>query len=395
MTNEGGRQTHCKYDFDVVIERKNTCSIKYDPVSRGKPEDVLPMWVADMDFMAPPCVQEALNARIQHGIFGYSEPGASYWAAVQAWYKNRFGWNIEKDCLVITPGVVSALYLAVRAFTRPKDAIVIQQPVYYPFSAAVQKTGRSLLVNELIYNNGSYSIDFEDFENKVKDAKLFILCSPHNPGGRVWKRDELFRMGEICLKHGVIVISDEIHQDIIFSPNKHFVFAGLDDRFAGISVTCTSSSKTFNIAGFQHANIFISNEKLRALFKQEYESCGLSQPGIMGLISCEAAYTDGAQWLDQLIDYLDGNMSLLDNFLQTNIPKIKFVKPEGSYLAWLDCREFGLSAKELDALFVNKAKLWLNDGVMFGRSGSGFMRMNIACPRSVLENALVRLKNIL
>jgi len=383
-----------KYDFDSLIERKNTYSIKYDPLSRGKPEDVLPMWVADMDFAAPPCVQEALNSRVQHGIFGYSEPGASYWAAVQEWYKNRFDWNIEKNWFVITPGVVNALYLAVRAFSKPGDAIVIQQPVYYPFASSVQKTGRTLLVNELSLCNGRYEIDFEDFENKIKDAKLFILCSPHNPGGRVWKGDELFRMGEICLKHGVIVISDEIHQDIIFSPNKHLVFAALDDRFAGISVTCTSTSKTFNLAGLQHANIFISDEKLRALFKQEYEICGLSQPGIMGLISCEAAYTGGAQWLDQLIDYINGNLSLLDNFLQTNIPKIKLVKPEGTYLAWLDCRELGLSAKELNAAITEKAKLWLNDGIMFGRGGSGFMRMNTACPRSVLENALERLKKV-
>jgi len=383
-----------KYDFDSLIERKNTCSIKYDPLSRGKPVDVLPMWVADMDFAAPPCVQTVLVSRAQHGIFGYSEPGASFWIAVREWHKNRFGWNIEKDWLVITPGVVNALYLAVRAFSKPGDAIVIQQPVYYPFASSVQKTGRTLLVNELCFNSGRYEIDFVDFENKIKNAKLFILCSPHNPGGRVWKHDELFRMGEICLKHGVIVISDEIHQDIVFSPNKHLVFAALDDRFAGISVTCTSTSKTFNLAGLQHANIFISDEKLRALFKQEYEICGLSQPGIMGLISCEAAYTGGAQWLEQLIDYLNGNMSLLDSFLKTNIPKIKLVKPEGTYLAWLDCRELGLSVKELNAAITEKAKLWLNDGVMFGRGGSGFMRMNVACPRAVLENAFERLKKV-
>ena len=389
------QQTLCKYDFDSVIERKNTYSIKYDPASRGKPEDALPMCVADMDFAAPPCVREALISRAQHGIFGYSEPGASYFSAVHEWYKNRFGWSVEKDWLVITPGVVNALYLAVRAFSKPGDAIVIQQPVYYPFASSVQKTGRTLLVNELSLCNGRYAIDFEDFENKVKDAKLFILCSPHNPGGMVWKRDELFRMGEICLKYGVTVISDEIHQDIVFSPNKHLVFAGLDARFSGISVTCTSPSKTFNLAGLQHANIFIADEKLRVLFKREYENCGLSQPGIMGLISCEAAYTDGAQWLDQLIDYINGNISLLDSFLQTNIPKIKLVKLEGTYLAWLDCRDLGLSANELDGLFVNKAKLWLNDGVMFGRGGSGFMRMNVACPWVVLEDALVRLKNIL
>jgi len=384
-----------KYNFDAVIDRKNTCSIKYDPVSRGKPEDALPLWVADMDFAAPPCVQEALVKRAQHGIFGYSEPDDSYWTAVQEWFKNRYEWKIEKEWLCITPGVVNALYLAVRALTKPGDAVVIQQPVYYPFSSAAQKTGRRLLVNELIYKEGSYIIDFEDFENKIKEAKLFILCNPHNPAGRVWTRVELIRMGEICLRYGVKVIADEIHQDIIFSPNKHLVFAALDDRFADITITCTSPSKTFNLAGLQLANIFISGEKLRILFKQEYDKCGLSQPGIMGLVSCKAAYTGGASWLDELINYLSGNMSLINDFLQKNVPKIKLVKPEGTYLAWLDFRELGLSANELNNAVTYKAKLWLNDGPVFGKSGSGFQRLNAACPRSILQNALERFNSIL
>jgi len=383
-----------KYNFDAVIERKNTGSIKYDPVSRGKPIDVLPMWVADMEFQTPLCVQNALVSRSQHGIFGYSEPDASYYSAVQNWYKNRFEWNTEREWLLITPGVVNALYIAVRAFTKPGDAVLIQQPVYYPFSSAAQKTGRELLVNELVYKDGSYIIDFEDFENKAKNAKLFILCSPHNPAGRVWTKEELLRMGEICLRCGVTVISDEIHQDIVFSPNKHLVFAGLDERFADITVTCTSPSKSFNLAGLNHANIFISGRKLRDLFRQEYAACGLSQPNIMGLISCEAAYTGGAQWLDELIYYLSGNMSLLDNFLQKNITEIKLVKPEGTYLVWLDCLGLGLTSNDLDAAITEKCKLWLNDGRMFGKGGSGFQRMNIACPRSVLENALDRLREV-
>jgi cystathionine beta-lyase len=383
-----------KYGFDTVIDRKNTNSIKYDPASRGKPEDVLPLWVADMDFAAPPCVEEALTNRAKHGIYGYSEPGASFYSALQNWFKNRFDWNVEKEWLCITPGVVSALYLAVRAFTKLGDAVLIQQPVYYPFASSVQKTGRSLLVNELVYKDGSYTIDFEDFENQIKKAKLFILCNPHNPVGRVWTRDELLRMGEICLRYNVKVIADEIHQDIIFSPNKHLVFTALDDRFADITITCTAPSKTFNLAGLNHANIFISNNDLRASFKQEYGSCGLSQPNIMGLISCEAAYTDGAQWLNELIDYLKGNMDFLDNFLQKNIPKIKLVKPQGTYLAWLDCRELGLSSKDLNDAITNKAKLWLNDGPMFGRGGSGFQRMNVACSRSILQKAALRLSHV-
>jgi len=383
-----------KYDFDAVIDRKNTSSIKYDPVSRGKPEDVLPLWVADMDFAVPSCVQDALISRAQHGIFGYSEPDGAYFLAVQEWFKNRFEWNTEKKWLLITPGVVNALYLAVRAFTKPGDGIVVQQPVYYPFNSSVQKTGRTLLVNELVYDNGSYTIDFEDFENKIKQAKLFILCNPHNPVGRVWTRDELLRMGEICLFYGVTVIADEIHQDIIFPPHKHRVFAALDERFSSFTVTCTSPSKTFNLAGLQHANIFIPSEKLRALFTHEYENCGLSQPGIMGLVSCEAAYTGGAEWLDALINYLNGNVSLINEFLHNHIPKIKLVKPEGTYLAWLDFSELGLSDNELNNAITHKAKLWLNNGPTFGKGGNDFQRLNAACPRSLLQNALERLKNI-
>jgi len=384
-----------KYDFDTIIERKNTSSIKYDPLSRGKPEDALPMWVADMDFAAPPCVKDALTSRAAHGIYGYSEPSASYFSAARQWYKKRFNWNIEKDWFCITPGVVNALYLSVRAFTAAGDAVVIQQPVYYPFNSAIVKAGRSLLVNELVYKDNYYSIDFDDFENKIKQAKLFILCNPHNPVGRVWTYDELARMGDICGRYGVIVIADEIHQDIIYPPNKHLVFAALNDQTADITITCTSPSKTFNLAGLNHANIFISNEKLRTLFKREYENCGLSQPGIMGLISCEAAYTDGALWLDELIEYLYGNMSLINESLSGGFPGIKLVKPEGTYLAWLDFSGLGLSAGELSNAITNKAKLWLNDGYIFGKGGNGFQRLNAACPRSTLRNALNQLKNII
>jgi cystathionine beta-lyase len=311
---------------------------------------------------------------------------------VRGWFSERFNWNPEREWLTVTPGVVNALYIAVRALTKPRDGVVVQQPVYYPFNSAVRQTGRQLLVNELVYSEGRYSIDFDDFENKIKQAKLFILCNPHNPVGRVWTRDELTRMGEICLRYGVNVISDEIHQDFIFAGHRHLVFAAVDERFAGITVTCTAPSKTFNIAGLLHANIFISNEALRANFRQEYANCGLSQPGIMGLAACEAAYASGAEWLNELIDYLTGNMSLIDEFLQTQVPKIKLVKPEGTYLAWLDCSALGLSANELDDVITNKAKLWLNDGPSFGKGGNGFQRMNAACPRSVLLDALERLK---
>jgi len=383
-----------KFDFDRVIDRKGTYSIKYDPASRGKPEDVLPLWVADMDFAAPPCVTDALIFHAKHGIFGYSEPDSEYFAVIRNWFENRFNWSVEREWLTITPGVVNALYIAIRALTKEGDSVLIQQPVYYPFESSVIQTGRKLLVNELVYKDGQYEIDFDDFENKIKDAKLFILCNPHNPVSRVWTKDELMRIGEICLRYNVIVISDEIHQDFIFPEYKHLVFASLDSRFADISVTCTAPSKTFNLAGLLLANIFISNQELHKKFRDEYISCGLSQPGIMGLAACKAAYKDGEDWLEQLLIYLADNMSLINEYLSANISKIKLVKPQGTYLAWLDCKELNLSAKELDKQITNKCKLWLSNGRTFGRGGEGFMRLNAACPRQVLQNALERLKNV-
>ena len=383
-----------KYDFDKVIERQNTYSLKYSPALRGKPLDVLPMWVADMDFSAPPCVQNALIERAKHGIFGYSEPDDLYFSVLQSWFEKRFDWHIEQEWLATTPSVVNAIYLAIRAFTKADGAVLIQQPVYYPFEAAVKQTGRKLLVNELVYSDGKYGIDFEDFEKKAEQAELFVLCNPHNPVGRVWTGDELMRMGEICLKHKVIVVSDEIHQDFIFQGHKHLVFSKLDPRFAETSITCTSPSKTFNLAGMLHANNFISNKAMQNAFKKEYESCGLAQPGVMGLVACKAAYEGGAEWVDELVRYLQGNMLLIREFLQTNIPQIKLVEPEGTYLAWLDCSGLGLSASELDHAVTNKAKLWLNNGPVFGLGGKGFQRLNAACPRSVLQKGLERLLSV-
>ena len=391
-----------KYNFDRVIDRSNSYSIKYEPTWRGKPADVLPLWVADMDFAAPPCVEESIIRRARHGIFGYSEPDAAYFDVARKWFEERFNWTTQRDWLTITPGVVNALYLAVRALTKPGDGVVIQQPVYYPFESSIRQTGRQLLVNELILNEGRYSIDFQDFEEKIKQAKMFIMCSPHNPVGRVWKADELTRMGEICLRHGVTVIADEIHEDFVFpglcpdqrSGHRHLVFAALNPDFADITVTCTSPSKTFNIAGLLHANIFIPNKELREKFKEEYGRSGLGQPGVMGLTACKAAYQDGAEWLEQLLDYLAGNMSFIKTYLSQHIPKIKFIEPAGTYLAWLDFNEFGFSSQKLDEALTYKGKLWLSAGYIFGKGGSGFERVNTACPRSVLQNALERLKNV-
>jgi len=383
-----------KYNFNKIIDRSDSYSIKYEPTWRGKPVDVLPLWVADMDFAAPPCVQKAFIRRAKHGIYGYSEPDAAYFNVMREWFENRFNWSPRRDWLTITPGVVTALYIAVRSLTEPGDGIVIQQPVYYPFESSIKKTGRQLLVNELVYSDGHYGIDFQDFEEKIKQAKMFILCNPHNPVGRVWKPEELTRMGEICLRYNVIVIADEIHEDFIFPGHKHIVFAGLNQDFANITVTSTSPSKTFNLAGLMSANIFISNKELHNKFKEEYARSGLSQPGVMGLIACKAAYQDGARWLEQLINYLYGNVLFLKEYLSKHIPKIKLVEPEGTYLAWLDCSALGIPAQKIDEAITHKGKLWLSSGLSFGKGGNGFERMNVACPRSVLSNALERLKNV-
>jgi len=341
-----------------------------------------------MDFAAPPCVIDALVYHVKHEIYGYSEPDAELFSVVQKWFRERFDWDVERKWFTVTPGVVSALYIAVHALTEPGEGVLIQQPVYPPFESCVKQTERKLLVNELVYSDGHYSIDFQDFENKIKEAKLFILCNPHNPVGRVWKEDELMRMGEICLRHGVIVVTDEIHQDFIYPGHRHIVFAKLDPRFTDITITCTAPSKTFNLAGLQYANIFIPNEKFMIKFKREYAKCGLSQKSLMGLVACKAAYESGAEWVDELKSYLFGNMLFIKEFLKERIPKIKLVEPEGTYLAWLDFSAYNLSSQELNDLITNKAKLWLNDGPSFGLGGKGFQRLNAACPRSVLSKAL-------
>ena len=381
------------FDFDQIIDRSGTNSVKYNLAGFGRTADVLPLWVADMDFPAPPCVQHALHQRIDHGIYGYSNTDDAYRTTLQSWFSRRFGWEIEPNWLVKTPGVVVAVHLALHALTRPGDAVLIQEPVYYPFRNAIERMGRSVVVSELVYENGAYSIDFADFEEKIatQNVRLFILCSPHNPVGRVWRKDELLRMGEICRRHGVLVVSDEIHMDFIASGHQHHVFASLSPDFADFTITCTAPSKTFNLAGLQLSNIFISNETLRKSFRSAYKYFGMDEPGLMGVVACQAAYSEGEPWLEQLLTYLAENVVFLRSYLQEHLPQVHLVEPEGTYLAWLDCKALNLDDAALDDLISNKAKLWLDDGPMFGPAGSGFQRVNLASPRSVLEQALRRL----
>lgn len=384
------------YSFDKIIDRRGTDSLKYDfAAKRGMPEDILPLWVADMDFQAPPEVLEVLVEKSRHGIFGYSDAATDdYFDAVYNWYAERFGWQPSQKWLVKTPSVVFAICTAIRALSNEGDAVLIQQPVYYPFESSILDNNRKLVINELVYDNGKYSIDLDDFEDKVvqNKVKLFILCSPHNPVGRVWTRDELAAMGDICVKHGVKVISDEIHADFVYPGHRHTVFETVKPEFSDITITCTAPTKTFNLAGLQIANTFIPNDSMRRQFRLEFNRTGYSQPNVMGLVACRAAYRYGAPWLEELKSYLLSNLGLVRDFLARELPSVRLVEPEGTYLVWLDCRALGLSAKELDDLVVHKAGLWLDGGTMFGAGGEGFQRINIACPASILQNALERLK---
>jgi len=382
-------------NFDEIIPRRNTGSIKYDfATRRGMPEGLLSLWVADMDFRTPPCVIDALVERSRHGIFGYSDSDDAYFETLRAWFARRFGWDVQSDWLVKTPGIVFAINAAVRSLTQEGDAVLIQPPVYYPFARSINANQRRLVINELVYDGSGYTIDFEDFERKIieNDVKLFILCNPHNPVGRVWMRGELMQMGEICLRHNVIVVSDEIHADFVYVGHEHLVFAALKPEFADISVTCTAPSKTFNLAGLQISNIFIPDHELRSRFAAELAQCGAKMVNIMGIVACQAAYSGGEAWLEELKTYLTGNLDFLREFIAARIPDVKLVEPEGTYLVWLDFRALGMDDSALDELIVHRARLWLDAGPMFGEGGSGFQRINIACPRAILQQALEQLE---
>ena len=383
-----------RYNFDEIIDRRNTDCLKYDfAVERGKPADVLPLWVADMDFRTAPHIIEKAVADASLGIYGYTESKDDYFQAVANWYRTYFDWNVEKKWLVKTPGIVFAIGLAIKALTKEGDGVMIQQPVYYPFSEVIKDNDRKLVNNALVLRNGHYEIDFEDFEQKIiqEQVKLFVLCSPHNPVGRVWTKEELQKIGEICLKYGVKVVSDEIHSDFVYGDRKHYVFTTVDPRFEEFSIVCTAPSKTFNLAGLQASNIFIPNVQIRKAFLKQMSAVGYSQLNMIGLHACKAAYETGREWLEELKVYLKGNLDFVREYLEQNLPQIKLIEPEGTYLIWLDCRALGLPEAKLEHLIVHEAKLWLDSGAIFGKDGEGFERINIACPRAILEEACKRL----
>ena len=382
-------------NFDEYIERRHTDSLKYDfAARRGLPEDVLPLWVADMDFRTSSYVEDAVIERTRHGIFGYTETGEEYFRSVAGWMKRRHDWDVEYNWLVKTPGVVFALAMAVKGFTNEGDPVLIQQPVYYPFSEVIEDNNRVIVSNDLVLGDDNrYHIDFEDFEKKIVDnkIKLFFLCNPQNPTGRVFTREELEKLGDICVKYGVIVVSDEIHNDFAFF-GEHTVFTKVKKEFEDISIVCTSVSKTFNLASMLISNIFIPNAKIRHVFKKQYAAAGMSQLSALGITATSVAYDKGDEWYEKMIDYVKANILFVKDYVKKNIPGVRVIDGEGTYLMWLDFRGTGLSGTEIDRKIIYEAKLWLDSGKIFGKTGTGFQRINVAVPRSTVVECLERIK---
>ncbi|WP_026508728.1 MalY/PatB family protein [Butyrivibrio sp. MC2013] len=383
-----------KYNFDEIHDRRGTNSIKWDmgPKYMGR-DDLLPMWVADMDFKLPDEIIEDIVKSASRGIYGYTDPGEDYIKSLNYWFKTRHGFEVESDWVIVQPGVVFGISIAIRALTEPGDAVMVQQPVYYPFTRTIEQNGRRVVNNELLYTDGGYEIDFEDFEEKIisENVKMFILCSPHNPVGRVWTRDELLKMARICKEHDVYVFADEIHFDFVYSSYTHIPYISLGREFTDRLIIGTSASKTFNMAGLQIANIIIPDPEVREKYRKVNTASGYGQCAITGLYGVMSAYTKGAEWLDEMLEYIEGNLACVRNFLKEKLPKVHLVEPEGTYLIWLDFTELVQDHKELEKLIVDKAHLWLDPGSIFGSRSSLFERVNIACPRLTIVQAMDQL----
>lgn len=382
-----------KHNFDELIPRRDTHSYKWDTAEADA--DILPMWVADMDFRTAPAVVEALQKRVAHGIFGYTRVPQAYYDAIINWFGTRHHWQINRDWIIYTTGVVPALSAVIKALTTPGDRVLVQTPVYNCFFSSIRNNGCEIVANPLIYTNESYRIDFADLERKAADpkVKLLLLCNPHNPTGRVWTREELTRLGEICLRNQVLVVADEIHCELVYPAHTYVPFASLSDEFQMHSVTCTSPSKAFNLAGLQIANIICADPDLRIRIDRAInvnEVCDVNPFGVEALM---AAYNDSSDWLDQLTRYLMGNYNYLKAYLNEYLPQLPVLPLEGTYLVWVDCSALRLSSKEIEEHLLKKEKLWINAGALYGEAGNRFIRINIACPRQVLIEGLNRLKH--
>ncbi len=384
--------TERNLNFDTIVNRRHTHSLKYDfAVQRGHDADILPLWVADMDFPTASFITDALKRRAEYGIFGYTEAVDDYFDAVKSWFLKHHGWEVKEDWLLKTPGVVFALAMCIKAFSAPGDAVLIQQPVYYPFSQVIEDNGRIPVSSDLVLGaDGRYSIDFENFEQTIvkNNVHLFLFCNPHNPVGRVWNQSELQTIADICLRHNVLVVSDEIHEDLTFFGHRHIPYASLGTAYEQQSIICTAPSKTFNLAGLQFSNIFIPNPIIRKRFQKEIDAAGYSQQNTFGVVACEAAYRGGEEWYQAMLSYVEGNILFVQDYLQKNMPAITMTPVEGTYLVWLNCRGLGLSDKDLNDFVEHKAGLWLDSGNIFGSTGEGFERINVACPRATLIKAL-------
>lgn len=376
-----------RYNFDEIVQRRGTNSYKWDSADDA---DVLPMWVADMDFRTAPAIIEALQQRVAHGIFGYTRVPDAYYKAVINWFGRRHNWKIQKDWMIYTSGVVPAISAVIKALTQPGDKVLVQTPVYNCFFSSIRNNGCEIVSNPLVYKENTYVIDYEDLERKVADekVKILLLCNPHNPAGRVWSKEELTRIGEICIRHGVWVVSDEIHCELVYTGYTYTPFASISEEFLHHSVTCISPSKSFNIAGLQIANIVSADEEVRRQIDKAININEVCDVNPFGVIATIAAYNEGEEWLLQLLDYLKGNYECMKTFCEVSLPNFPITRLEGTYLVWMDCRSLPYPSEELEEKLVKEEKLWLNAGTMYGAEGEGFMRWNIACPRAVLLKGL-------
>ena len=381
------------YDFDELLERRGTDSVKWDGVQEvwGR-DDLLPLWVADMDFRTPPFVMEALKRQLSGGVLGYTRPCADWAPAICDWLLRRHGWQVETGWISFVPGIVRAQALALLCFTRPGDRVAVMNPVYHPFFLVTQRLEREVVFSPLVLRDGHYHIDYARLEQDLDGCRVLILCNPHNPGGRVWTEDELRRVADICHRRGVMVLSDEIHADLTLPGYRHHPFATVSPQAAAISLTFMAPSKAFNMPGLASSYAIAVDPGIRRRFQTFLEAGEFGEGHMLAYVGCAAAYREGEEWLGQLLAYLQGNIDFTEQFLKERIPAIGMIRPQASYLIFLDCRRLGLSQPELVNLFVDKAHLALNDGTMFGRGGEGFMRLNVGCPRSVLRRALEQLE---